>query len=121
VAVVTQIWTHHLGWKLSALSPNTEQALTVIERAFDNVVWYGVYDFIEFVEPLALSREAFETACNAALEVENSGFRMFEGKVVSITNAQELAACGVLCPGASRATSLRFDATSVRWNTHRPS
>ena len=61
---------------------------------FFKVVWYQVYDFIEFVAENAGSEfdiDGFIQFCNAILEREMSAYRFVDGLIAQLTSEEEIA------------------------------
>ncbi len=84
----------------------SKQAFDYIEKSFDKIVWYRVFDFLEFLyealhqleESSAWAseqnrareaREHLEEAINRVLEEEHAGYRFVSGKITPITSEVE--------------------------------
>ena len=70
--------------------------LKSIRSYFFECAWYEVYDFIEFVVDYYENYQKLIKALNAVLSRELSGFRIISGKVVDITNEQEVQMASAL-------------------------
>jgi len=64
--------------------------LKAIRGFFFVCAWYEVYDFIEFIVDYYKESPRLIKVLNAVLEREISGYRIISGKVVDITNEQEV-------------------------------
>lgn len=67
------------------------QQLEDIRIRFFSFDWNEVYDFVEWLVNLDWISEEVETALNTALERHLSGYRLIEGTVTPITNAEEIS------------------------------
>lgn len=72
--------------------PDTAYAiLGEIRTFFFDCEWYEVYDFIEWVvSHFGHEGEGYQKLFNVLLERELAGYRFIDGKVVSITDQQEI-------------------------------
>ncbi len=66
--------------------------LEVLREYFFKAKWYEVYDFVEFISANGpqSTRDPFIDACNNIFEIENSGYRFVDGKIIEISSEDEV-------------------------------
>jgi hypothetical protein len=67
---------------------------THVKYAYQSLLWYRVYDFIEFIAnrfPSERTSNNFVLACNSTLERELSAYRFVGKRIVPITSKEEIA------------------------------
>lgn len=67
--------------------------LQILREYFFKAKWHEVYDFVEFISengPPA-TRDPFIKACNNIFEIENSGYRFVDGKIIEISSHDEVS------------------------------
>ncbi len=64
----------------------------ILREYFFNAKWHEVYDFIEFISSYGSDseREDFTKICNIFFEMENSGYRFVDGKIIEISSSEEI-------------------------------
>jgi hypothetical protein len=94
--VLPALWGDH--WKRAAddlLSWNLDLALPQVKEVFFKLVWFEVYDLIQFVAQLPAFRpyaDDFVAACNGVMKDEGAGYRFLGKHIVPITSEEELQA-----------------------------
>lgn len=91
---VSNIWVYHFKEPLDSLSNIWSNVQRVIKRQYDNLKWYEVYDFIEYVANTHYSNidnKKFIKLCNSFLESELSAYRFVGGKITPITSQEEIS------------------------------
>ena len=71
---------------------HSQNGLTVLRNYFFEAKWNEVYDFIEFISthgPEERNND-FIAHCNKFLEIESSGYRFVDGKIVEISSSEEI-------------------------------
>lgn len=91
---VSNIWVYHFKEPLDSLSNIWSNVQRAIKRQYDNLKWYEVYDFIEYVANTHYSNidnKKFIKLCNSFLESELSAYRFVGGKITPITSQEEIS------------------------------
>jgi hypothetical protein len=91
---ISNLWVYHFKKPLDSLSKLWSNAQRAIKRQYDNLKWYEVYDFIEYVANNNYSNsnnKKFIKLCNSFLESELSAYRFVEGKITQITSQEEIS------------------------------
>lgn len=94
--VIVKLWAHHFRWLLDSMPQAYRDVVAKLREQYTTLEWYEVYDFIEFMAPLADEVKAGSTSvyierCNMALERECSAYRFVGTQICRITNNQEIA------------------------------
>jgi len=94
-SIVKHAWVHFLKWPLNEFSYNWDPTEDRIKDYFDQMEWYHVYDFIEFMAPLADkiatgNTNEFIDFCNSILETERSAYRFVGNCLAPITDEVEV-------------------------------
>lgn len=85
------LWFHFFKLPADQRPDFSVKILQEIRRFFFECRWYEVYDFLEWIIAyLDRSGKEYEKLFNVILERELAGYRFVDGKVVNITNKQEL-------------------------------
>jgi DNA-binding transcriptional ArsR family regulator len=85
------LWFHFFKKPADQRPDYPVKILKEIRNFFFECEWYEVYDFLEWVVLYLGEAEAgYEKLFNAILERELAGYRFVAGKIVDITNTQEL-------------------------------
>lgn len=85
------LWSQFFKIPADERSEYASDILEKVREFFFSCEWYEVYDFIEWI--LAYDEKShlhFSVIFNYILERELSGFRVIDGKIVDITNDQEV-------------------------------
>ena len=66
--------------------------LDILRKYYFAAEWYEVYDFVEFISIHGPEdrRDVFISDCNTFLDIENSGYRFVDSKIIEITSAEEI-------------------------------
>ena len=91
---ISNLWVYHFKKPLDGLSKLWSNAQRAIKRQYDNLKWYEVYDFIEYVANNNYSNsnnKKFIKLCNSFLESELSAYRFVEGNITQITSQEEIS------------------------------
>ena len=91
---VSNIWVYHFKEPLDSLSNIWSNVQRAIKRQYDNLKWYEVYDFIEYVANTHhsnIDNKKFIKLCNSFLESELSAYRFIGGKITPITSQEEIS------------------------------
>lgn len=85
------LWFNFFKKPIDSRPNNSRSKLDEIRTYFYSNQWFHVYDFLEFVvNNYSRSRPDLEKALNQILERELSGYRFVSGKVIDITNKEEI-------------------------------
>ncbi len=90
-----RLWFSYFKLPIDKLETDWLKVRQRLERHFFDCEWHEAYDFVEFIANNYEGRgfkDSFAKACNEVLESENSAYRLVDGFIVRITNAQEIAA-----------------------------
>ena len=76
------------------MSDDYRHALGSVRQRFFGSNWNEVYDFIEFSLAYGPKQyaQSFRQSCNFVLERENSGYRLVNDQITSITSKEEIQA-----------------------------
>jgi len=94
---ISNIWVYHFKEPLDTISDiwsiwsNVQRA---IKRQYDNLKWYEVYDFIEYIANTHypnIDNKKFIKLCNSFLESELSAYRFVGDKITPITSQEEIS------------------------------
>ena len=94
---ISNIWVYHFKEPLDSLSyiwsiwSNVQRA---IKRQYNNLKWYEVYDFIEYIANTRspnIDNKIFIKLCNSFLESELSAYRFVGYKITQITSHEEIS------------------------------
>jgi len=80
--------------EMKVYKANRDKIITILKDPFDELKWFEVYDFVEFVAELLKEEKIFENfakSCNDVLKRENAGYKLFNDKIISITDEIELS------------------------------
>lgn len=91
---ISNIWVYHFKEPLDSLSNIWSNVQRAIKRQYDNLKWYEVYDFIEYVANTHYSNidnKKFIKLCNSFLESELSAYRFVGYKITQITSQEEIS------------------------------
>lgn len=100
-SLLITIWINFLNKPIDKIPRNfyklvdIEDVIKIVSNWFGKAEWYDAYDFIEYLAELSDSFKASETfieACNGVLELETSGYRIINSKIVQITSEEEVQA-----------------------------
>lgn len=86
-----RLWFHFYKKPVDERPHLPHEKLKIIRTKYFDYEWYQVFDFIEFI--LSYFKERIDIAIylNLILEQELAGYRIIEGKVIPITDEQEIA------------------------------
>lgn len=85
-----RLWFNFFKKPIDTRPDYGHQKLKVIRKFFFSCEWFEVYDFIEFVVNYYDNASRFIKVFNVILERELSGYRIISGKIVDITDEQEV-------------------------------
>lgn len=93
--VLERLWVQHFRWMLDSMPRRYSDVLRHLKQEFSTLKWNEVYDFVEFMAPLADqvrtgSTSKFIEKCNEFLEKENSAWRFVGVEVARITDKLEI-------------------------------
>ncbi len=93
--IINYLWINILKSPLSDISWEWNRIESRIMAYFNSIEWYQVYNFIEFMAPLANkiqegNTQKFIEFCNNILETEKSAYRFVNNYIVPITNEIEI-------------------------------
>lgn len=85
------LWFHFLKLPVDQRPDSAYEILGEIRHFYFECQWYEVYDFLEWVVAyLDEAGKGYEKLFNVILERELAGYRFIEGKIVDITDRQEV-------------------------------
>ena len=91
---ISNIWVYHFKEPLYSLSNVWSNVQRAIKIQYDNLKWYEVYDFIEYVANTHhsnIDNKKFIKLCNSFLESELSAYRFVGYKITQITSQEEIS------------------------------
>lgn len=71
-----------------------ETLISVMKTSYDQLQWFEVYDFIEFVVNEIEDEKSYKnfvSSCNKILKSDNAGYRLVDNKILPITDVEELS------------------------------
>ena len=89
-----QLWSDHYKERLDSIPPLKPHALAEIKKRYLQSQWYEVYDLVEFMDTLFKGEprsSGFTKRCNAVLRQELSGYCLVGGRIVQVTDEEEIA------------------------------
>jgi len=93
-AFFSKLWHYYFKKPVDTLTFVWYKDYRTLRKYFFSCVWYGVYDFIEFIgssHPDIETNERFRKTCNGVLEKELSGYRFVGGQIAQITSEEEIS------------------------------
>ena len=102
------LWANFYKWPLDTMPQLTSDIHSRFRQVFFKSAWQDVYDFIEFIVQVDTSSNhstAFMERINEFLEREVAGYRMVDGYIVQITDANEIDEIEIAIAGDSQAVS----------------
>ncbi len=94
-AFVRRLWFAYFKIPIDQAPPRSVYVIDHLKKYFFSCTWNEVYDFVEMVTDLISEwpeSSQFCDLCNEVLAAELSGYRLLEGRIVAVTNEQELDA-----------------------------
>lgn len=92
IAFSQELWFHYFKKPIDTRNYDEKKILNEIRNYFFSCEWYDVYDFLEFVcQYHSKYPPHLVEHLNAILERELAGYRLVDGKVVDITDTEEVA------------------------------
>jgi len=82
------LWTDFFKKPIDDRPENSSQILKMIKTVFFKLVWYDVYNFVEFCA--AYYEDELVAPLNSMLERELAGYRIIDGKVAPISSTEEV-------------------------------
>ncbi|MCC5880997.1 MAG: hypothetical protein JJU03_14025 [Idiomarina sp.] len=92
-ALCKKMWFNYFKEPLDTLEDDWQQVILHLRAYFFKCEWYELYDFVEFCAnnyERYEFKDAFTSACNAALEKEMSAYRFVAGQISQITEQEQL-------------------------------
>ena len=102
------LWANFFKWPLDAMPQLTSDIHGRLREVFFESAWQGVYDFVEFIAQADISPHRsfpFKEKINEFLEREVAGYRLVDGYIVQITDANEIDEIEIAIAGESQAVS----------------
>lgn len=111
-SIIKRIWNSHFKFPIDLMPSNWSDLHAKIKGQFFAMEWHEVYEFLEFTMPLLddlktdLSKD-FTNQCNIVFERECGGYRFISGKIVGITDNEQMAEI-------EKAFELPYDAITIQ-------
>ena len=102
------LWANFFKWPLDTMPQFTSDIHGRLRNVFFASAWQGVYDFVEFIAQADMSPHrsfSFREKINEVLEREVAGYRLVDGYIVQITDANEMDEIETAIAGESQAVS----------------
>lgn len=84
------LWHNFFKRTVDTIPDSYIDAVAEIRQHIEECEWYEVYDLVEFLSDF--ESEKFDNLVNEVLKEEMSGYRLISGRIVQITNEEEIAA-----------------------------
>ena len=105
------LWANFFKWPLDTMPQLTRDIHGRLRKVYFESAWQGVYDFVEFIAQADMSPNGFlfSEKINEFLEREVAGYRLVNGYIVPITDANELDEIEIAISGESQTVSKHFN------------
>ncbi|TCL37721.1 hypothetical protein EV210_105155 [Anaerospora hongkongensis] len=112
ISLFKLMWHNYFKNPIDTLSYDWNKTYQYIREYFFSCKWYEIYDFIEFMASYD-NNESFMSFCNTLLEKEMSGYRFVEGKIIKITDQEEIQSIeqALQSPSKFNATTIHLKAS----------
>ena len=83
-------WADFLKKPVDTCPYRQEKIYEDLRNIFFRLLWYEVYDFVEFVVSCAANPQVFVAGINSTLETEMAAYRLLDGKIVDRGEVERL-------------------------------
>jgi len=92
-ALCQRLWVEYFAESVADLEALWQNTLDKLQEYFYSCEWYEAYDFVEFIANnfgRPGFRNDFVSQCNALLEREVSAYRFVDGRIIRITEQEQI-------------------------------